>query len=332
MPLSSQSTDGAQLRLPRDARRHRRPGQEEAVPRGLPAALPVAARGADHRPGPAATGARTSCASTPARRSRRRARSGTRSSSTALMKKFSYVSGDYGDPTTFDRLKAAVGDAKHPIFHMAIPPSMFATVAGGPGRRWGSTWAAGSSSRSRSAATSTSALELNDTLHEHFDEEAIFRIDHFLGKEAMRSLLITRFANAILEPLWRRDARVEREDHHGRVVRRRGSRRVLRLGRRAARRDAEPPAADGGAVRHGAAGQRALEVAARREGQGAAGGAAGRPRALRARPVPRATGRSTAWRRTRTPRPSAPSGSTSTRPVGVACRSSCGPASRWPPR
>ena len=49
-----------------------------------------------------------------------------------------------------------------------------------------------------------SALELNDTLHEFFDEEAIFRIDHFLGKEAMRSLLITRFANAILEPLWRR--------------------------------------------------------------------------------------------------------------------------------
>ncbi len=49
-----------------------------------------------------------------------------------------------------------------------------------------------------------SALELNDTLHEYFDEDAIFRIDHFLGKEAMRSLLITRFANAILEPLWRR--------------------------------------------------------------------------------------------------------------------------------
>jgi len=121
----------------------------------------------------------------------------------ALMKKFTYVQGDYSDPACFGRLKAAVGDAQHPIFHLAIPPSMFATVAGGLA-------AVGLNKGSRLIVEKpfgrdlASALELNSTLHEFFDEEAIFRIDHFLGKEAMRSLLITRFANAILEPLWRR--------------------------------------------------------------------------------------------------------------------------------
>jgi glucose-6-phosphate 1-dehydrogenase len=122
----------------------------------------------------------------------------------ALMRKFTYVRGDYSDYRCFEHLKAAVGDAKHPIFHLAIPPSMFATVAGGLAN-------VGLNQGSRLIVEKpfgrdlTSALELNATLHEFFDEEAIFRIDHFLGKEAMRSLLITRFANAILEPLWRRN-------------------------------------------------------------------------------------------------------------------------------
>jgi glucose-6-phosphate 1-dehydrogenase len=122
----------------------------------------------------------------------------------ALMRKFTYVRGDYSDYRSFENLKAAVGDAKHPIFHLAIPPSMFATVAGGLAH-------VGLNQGSRLIVEKpfgrdlASALELNATLHEYFDEEAIFRIDHFLGKEAMRSLLITRFANAILEPLWRRN-------------------------------------------------------------------------------------------------------------------------------
>jgi glucose-6-phosphate 1-dehydrogenase len=121
----------------------------------------------------------------------------------ALMKKFTYVRGDYGDGACYQGLKNAVGDAKHPIFHLAIPPSMFATVASGLA-------SVGLNQGSRLIVEKpfgrdlASALELNETLHQYFDEEAIFRIDHFLGKEAMRSLLITRFANAILEPLWRR--------------------------------------------------------------------------------------------------------------------------------
>jgi glucose-6-phosphate 1-dehydrogenase len=120
-----------------------------------------------------------------------------------LMAKLSYVTGDYNDAETYTRLRAAVGTPEHPIFHLAIPPSMFATVAGGLA-------SVGLHEGARLVVEKpfgrdlASARELNATLYEHFRESAIFRIDHFLGKEAMRSLLITRFANAILEPLWRR--------------------------------------------------------------------------------------------------------------------------------
>src|SRR3954470_1703440 len=121
----------------------------------------------------------------------------------SLMETWSYVSGDYNDPETFVKLKAAVGPVEHPIFHMAIPPSMFECVAGGLAE-------VGLNKGARLIVEKpfgrdlASAVELNATIQQHFPESAVFRIDHFLGKEAMRSLLITRFANAILEPLWRR--------------------------------------------------------------------------------------------------------------------------------
>jgi glucose-6-phosphate 1-dehydrogenase len=119
----------------------------------------------------------------------------------ALAKNLRYVAGDYAKPETFEQVKAAVGGAEHPVFHLAIPPSLFETVANGLA-------SVGLNEGSRLIIEKPfgrdleSARELNDHLHAHFWESAIFRIDHFLGKEALRSLLITRFANSILEPLW----------------------------------------------------------------------------------------------------------------------------------
>ena len=121
----------------------------------------------------------------------------------SLAARMRFVSGDYADPATFQAVKEAVQGAQHPIFHLAIPPSMFRTVAEGIA-------AVGLSAGSRLVIEKPfgrdleSALALNASLHAHFSESAIFRIDHFLGKEALRSLLITRFANSVLEPLWNR--------------------------------------------------------------------------------------------------------------------------------
>jgi glucose-6-phosphate 1-dehydrogenase len=114
-----------------------------------------------------------------------------------------YVAGDYTKAETFEALKQVVGAPAHPIFHLAIPPSMFATVASGIA-------GVGLNQGARLIVEKPfgrdldSAIELNQILHEHFPEAAIFRIDHFIGKEAMRNLMVTRFTNAILEPLWRR--------------------------------------------------------------------------------------------------------------------------------
>ena len=115
-----------------------------------------------------------------------------------------YVSGDYTDPATFEKLRAAAGTAEHPIFHFAIPPSMFATVADGIAQV-GLAHGARLVIEKPFGRDHDSAVQLNDTLHQHFAESAIFRIDHFVGKEALRSLLVTRFANAIVEPLWNRN-------------------------------------------------------------------------------------------------------------------------------
>ena len=121
-----------------------------------------------------------------------------------LASNMSYVSGNYAEAATFERLRAKATNCEHPIFHLAIPPSMFATVANGIA-------SVGLDAGARLIIEKPfgrdldSAVELNDTLHEHFPEAAIFRIDHFVGKEALRSLLVTRFANAITEPLWNRN-------------------------------------------------------------------------------------------------------------------------------
>jgi glucose-6-phosphate 1-dehydrogenase len=118
-----------------------------------------------------------------------------------LSKLLLYVDGDYGDPATFAQLRKLLGDAKRPLHYLAIPPSLFATVAGGLAK-------AGCSQDARVVVEKpfgrdrASAQRLNTTLSEFFPETAIFRIDHYLGKEPVQNLVYFRFANPFVEAAW----------------------------------------------------------------------------------------------------------------------------------
>ena len=121
-----------------------------------------------------------------------------------LCKQLRYVDGDYADDRTFDQLRSALGGAHRPLHYLAVPPTMFATVADHLDR-------VGLARDARIVVEKPfgrdldSARALNADLRRHFDEHSIFRIDHYLGKEPVQNLVYFRFANRFLEPIWNRE-------------------------------------------------------------------------------------------------------------------------------
>jgi glucose-6-phosphate 1-dehydrogenase len=126
----------------------------------------------------------------------------------SLLQRVHLVAGDIADPATFDRLAKLlaelVGAQGFAVHYLAVPPGLFGTIADGLA-------AAGLAERARLVVEKPfgrdldSARVLNARLRRHFDEDRLFRVDHYLGKEPVEDLLVLRFANTVLEPLWHRN-------------------------------------------------------------------------------------------------------------------------------
>lgn len=121
-----------------------------------------------------------------------------------LVERLEYIDGDYRNAETFQSLRKLLGDAQHPVHYLAIPPTMFPVVVEHLAR-------SGAAKNARVIIEKPfgrdreSAKHLNQTLSQVFDESSIFRIDHYLGKETVQNLIVFRFANTFLEPIWNRN-------------------------------------------------------------------------------------------------------------------------------
>ena len=121
-----------------------------------------------------------------------------------LLGEMQLLVGDYENPDTFDRLADLIKDFKLPVIYLAIDPEHFAKVTEGLAR-------VGITDRARVVVEKPfgrdleSAIRLDAELKQVLTEDQIYRIDHYLGKEAVEDLLVFRFANTLFEPVWNRN-------------------------------------------------------------------------------------------------------------------------------